>query len=141
MQAVYDEETLAWCRLSALKDWDKVAESGKRLETFTQVIQGPKETFPDFLQMLTSGVERSVSDSAARKAIIESLAFENANTECREVIRPLKARSAPIDEWIRYTAIVGSCSPDTTVIGEAATGQLEMTQDFKCFNCGEQGHL
>lgn len=141
VQAVYDEETLAWCRLSALKAWDKVAESGKRLETFTQVIQGPKETFPDFLQRLTSAVERSVSDSAARKAIIESLAFENANTKCRELIRPLKARSAPIDEWIRYTADVGSCSPDMTVIGEAATGQLEMTQDFKCFNCGEQGHL
>jgi len=71
VQAVYDEETLEWWRLSALKAWDKVAESGKSLETFTQVIQGPKETFPDILQSLTSAVERSVSDSAARKAIIE----------------------------------------------------------------------
>ena len=49
MQAVYDEETLALCVLSALKAWDKVKESGKRLDSFTQVMQGPKETFPDFL--------------------------------------------------------------------------------------------
>ena len=74
-------------------------------------------------------------------AIIESLAFENANAECKEVIRPLRARSASIDEWIRYTADVGSRLPDMTVIGEAATRHLKMTQDFKCFTCGEQGHL
>ena len=83
--AVYDEETLALCRLSALKTWDKVSESGKRLESFTQVIHGPRETLPDFfffLQMLTSASERSKSDSAPRKVIIESLAFENANAKC-----------------------------------------------------------
>jgi hypothetical protein len=67
--------------LTALKGWDKVAESGKRLEPFTQAIQGPQETFPDLLQRLTSAVERSISDSAARKAIIKTLAFENANAK------------------------------------------------------------
>jgi hypothetical protein len=43
------------------------------------------------LQRLTSAVEKSLSDSAARKAVIESLAFENSNAECKEVIRPLRA--------------------------------------------------
>jgi hypothetical protein len=28
-----------------------------------------------------------------------------------------------------------------TVIGEAATRHPKITQDFKCFNCGEQGHV
>lgn len=42
----------------ALKAWDKVAESGKRLEQFSHVRQGPKETFPDILQTLTSSIER-----------------------------------------------------------------------------------
>jgi hypothetical protein len=32
----------------------------------------------------------------------------------------VRARSASIDEWIRYTADVGSHSPDMTIIGEAA---------------------
>ena len=69
-------------------------------------------------------MERSISDSAARKAIIESLAFENANAECKEVIRPLRARSTSIGEWIRHTVDVKPCSPDITVIGEAATRHL-----------------
>lgn len=28
-----------------------------------------------------------------------------------------------------------------TLIGGAATTDLEMTQNFKCLNCGEQGHF
>jgi hypothetical protein len=44
-------------------------------------------------------------------------------------------------EWIRYTADVGPRLPDRTLIREAATRVLETTQNFKCFNCGEQGHF
>ena len=81
MQVMYDKATLALCYLAALNALDRIEDTGKRLEPFTQVIQGPQETFPDFSQRLTSAVERSISDSAARKAIIEPLAFENANAK------------------------------------------------------------
>lgn len=47
-------------------------------------------------------MEKSVSDPPTRKVIIKPLAFENSNAECKEVIRPLRAASASIDEWIRY---------------------------------------
>lgn len=45
VQAEYDEETLTLCHLAAIKSWDNVVETGKRLEPFSQVMQGPKETF------------------------------------------------------------------------------------------------
>lgn len=48
VQAEYDEETLTLCHLAAIKSWDKIVETGKRLESFSQVIQGPKETFLAF---------------------------------------------------------------------------------------------
>jgi hypothetical protein len=67
VQAVFGKETLALCRLAALKAWE--AETGKTLQSFSQVIEGPKETFPDFLKRLTSAVERSISDLSARKAL------------------------------------------------------------------------
>lgn len=91
MRAVYVEEKLALCQLEALNAWDKVAKSGKRLEPLLQVMQVPKETFPYFLQRLTSAVERSVSDPSARKTIIKSSAFENVSAECNEV-RPPRTR-------------------------------------------------
>ena len=73
-------------------------------------------------------MERNVSDSAARKAITVSIVSEDANAECKEVIRPLRARSASIDEWIRYTVDARPLSLDMTLIGEAATRGLETTQ-------------
>lgn len=45
-----------------------------------------------------------VSDPEVRQLLIKSLAFENSNLECKMVIRPLKARTAPVDEWIRNAA-------------------------------------
>jgi hypothetical protein len=35
VQAEYDEETLMFCCLAALKTWDKVTETGKWLEPFS----------------------------------------------------------------------------------------------------------
>ena len=36
--------------IAALKVWDRIGEVGKKIGSFTKVIQGPKETFMDFLQ-------------------------------------------------------------------------------------------
>lgn len=36
--------------------------------------------------------------------MIESLAFENANAECKRAIGPLRVRSAPVYEWIKTAA-------------------------------------
>lgn len=46
-------------------------------------MQGPKETFTDFLERLTSAVDRRVSDPHAR-TLIESLAFENSISKFRK---------------------------------------------------------
>lgn len=68
-----------WCYcLAALNAWDKVEESEKRSESFAKIVQGPKEASSDFLQNLTSAVNKIVSDSEVRQILIESLAFENA---------------------------------------------------------------
>jgi hypothetical protein len=47
---------------------------------------------------LTSALNRIVSDSEGKKSLIDSLAFENANSKCEKMIRLSKARSAPIEE-------------------------------------------
>nr|CDQ07277.1 Bm11540 [Brugia malayi] len=98
---------------------EQLLGDGQYADTEIQaVIQGPSETFTNFSQRLTSAVDRSISDPLARKALIESLAFENANTECKEAIRPLRARSVPIDEWIRNTIDIRPHSPNLTLAPE-----------------------
>ena len=62
------------------------------------ITQDPKEIFADLLQRETSAVKRMLSNSEARQIVIEPLAFENANSQCKRVIRPLKARLSPTEE-------------------------------------------
>ena len=63
-------------------------------------MQGPKEAIMDFLQRLTSAINRIIPNSEAIKIIIESLAFEKDNPLSKRIIRPLKVRSVPLEEWI-----------------------------------------
>lgn len=51
-----------------------------------------------------SGVNGIISDPGVRQILFESLTFENAQSECKRLIRILNARSASIDERIRNTA-------------------------------------
>ena len=98
--------------------WDRVGEVGKKIESFTKVIQGPKEVFAGFLQRLTSAVKRMIPNSEAKQIIIESLAFESVNSLCERVISLSKARSAPMEDWIRDTTNIESHEHDDAWIGE-----------------------
>lgn len=60
-----------------------------------------------------------IFDPDARQILTGSLTFENTNVECKRVIRPLRANSAPIEEWIRHTIDTGpNTSKNDTWIGE-----------------------
>ena len=45
-----NDNTLILCHIEALSAWDKVEESGKRVKSFTRIVQSLKETFTDFAQ-------------------------------------------------------------------------------------------
>ena len=68
------------------------------------------------MQRSTSAANKIVSEPEVRWILIKSSAFENPNSEYRTMIRFLKARSAPIDEWIRNTTDVGSYNSDVNLI-------------------------
>ena len=54
-RAVYDGYTLALCH-TALNVWDRIKEVGKKIESFTKVIQCSKKALMDLLQRLKSAV-------------------------------------------------------------------------------------
>lgn len=71
---------------------------------------------------MTPAVNRTLSDPEVRKVLIETLAFVNVISECKKVIKPLKARLASIDKWIRNTADIGSHTYDATLIEVISKG-------------------
>ena len=46
-QFLLDGHILALCHAAALNAWDRIEEVRKKTESFTKIIQGPKETFMD----------------------------------------------------------------------------------------------
>ena len=82
------------------------------------------DIFTNSLQRSTSVVNGMISNSEVRQIIIESLAFENANSLCKRIIRPLKARSAPLEEWIQDTINIASHEHDDTWIKEVISRGL-----------------
>lgn len=132
----FDDKTLVLCHTSAFNAWNSDEESEGRTESFIKITQGTKEAFTDFfLQRLMSTVNKMVSDPEIRQILIEPLVFENANSEYKMVIGPLKARSPAIDEWIRRMADIGSHSYDAALIGEIISRNFKRNQNVRCFNC------
>ena len=62
------------------------------------------------------------------------MAFKNDNSECKRMIRPLKARSDPIDEWIWNIVDIGSHTYDDTWIEEVISKNFKEVQKVRCFN-------
>lgn len=96
-QFEFNDHILTLCHLAALNAWEKFKVSGKKSGSFTKIIQDSKEVFTNFLQRLILDINRVVSNPEDRQILIKSLIFENANSEFKAVIRPLKARSIPTD--------------------------------------------
>lgn len=142
VQALYDDEVLCLCHQAALNAWNRIQDPTKRVESYTRIRQGQREPFIDFLQRLIKALDIGVTDPESRRILLESLAFENANIECKKIIGPLKSRSAPMDEWIQHTMNVEAFSyNDEPWVGEAISTAMRRRQTARCFNCGKLGHL
>lgn len=68
--------------------------------------------------MLTLAVKRMISNLEVNQTLIESLSFENVNSECKRMIKPLKATSSPTDEQIRNMDDIESHNYDAAVVEE-----------------------
>lgn len=134
---------MALCHEAALNTWDRVEDVGKITESFIKVLQGSKETLTYlfiYLQRFTSAVNRIIQNSRARQTI-ESLAFENNNSQFKRASRPLKVRSSLINEWVRIRVNIDSVNHDIPCIGEVITRGIRKNYNVRCFNCGKQHHL
>ncbi|RMB94662.1 hypothetical protein DUI87_28897 [Hirundo rustica rustica] len=72
-------------------------------QSFAMIVQGVDEPFLCFAGRLTAAVEKQVSDPAARKLMIQSLAQGNCNAACKRIIETLRGEPSMSD-------MVGACA-------------------------------
>ncbi|MDP1340617.1 hypothetical protein, partial [Klebsiella variicola] len=72
----------------------------------SDIKQKSEEPFEDFVSRLSEAVQRIISDSEAAKLLTKHLAFENANSTCQAILRPVR-RTGSLTDYMKQCADVG----------------------------------
>ena len=70
----------------ALEAWDQITPQGEPTGSSTKILQGPNETYADFLGRLQTAISHTVIGEEAKRQLEKLLAYENVNQECQKAI-------------------------------------------------------
>nr|XP_058148949.1 uncharacterized protein LOC111759160 [Dasypus novemcinctus] len=93
-QLHYNDQAVTQVRQSCLAAWRRITAPGKPTQSFAKVIQGVNEPYVEFIARLTDMLTKTIEIPEARELILLTLAFDQANNECKKAIRPIKAAAS-----------------------------------------------
>ena len=70
---------------------------GEPTGSYTKILQGPNETYADFLARLETAISSTVIGEEAKRQLEKLLAYENANQECQKAMAPIHETGTIID--------------------------------------------
>lgn len=103
----------------------QIAPAGVQDTIYTDIRQGPTEPFSSFTDRLTQAVVQQVTDKGARPHLIKSLAFANANLDCRRVISAMPNTQPSLAEMVEVCSKVGTPQHVASIVKQDLQGQLE----------------
>uniref|UniRef100_A0A673UKJ6 Gag-Pro-Pol polyprotein n=1 Tax=Suricata suricatta TaxID=37032 RepID=A0A673UKJ6_SURSU len=135
----------------ATEAWKALPSGFSSATSLTEVRQGAEEKYEDFVARLVSTAERLTTNKDISEMIVKQLAFENANSVCKALLRPIK-QTGQLNDFIRQCADVGPAFVRGVAIAAALQGktyaQYVQTygnkpkgKDPACFRCGQIGHF
>ena len=140
-QAQYKDQELQQVHQVFLRAWHRVVPTGQAQPSFVKTIQGPNEPYTDFLARLRVAIKRTVGRDEISKILLDTLAYENANPECKRILGPLKGQGASVAEFIRACSGVGGAEHQASVFAAALAKVVKPQRGGNCFNCGKPGHF
>jgi hypothetical protein len=126
---------------AAIKAWKALSRKGESGGHLTKIIQGPQESFSDFVATMTVAAGRVFGDPEQTMPLVEQLVYEQATQECRAAITPRKSKG--LHDWLRVCREFGGPLTNAGLTAAILQGQRHSgTGDRKvCYNCGKPGHL
>uniref|UniRef100_A0A8C6H2P9 CCHC-type domain-containing protein n=1 Tax=Mus spicilegus TaxID=10103 RepID=A0A8C6H2P9_MUSSI len=115
---------------TAIRAWKALSRAGEATGQLTKVIQGPQESFSDFVARMTEAAERIFGDS------------EQATKECRAAIAPRKNKG--LQDWLRVCRELGGPLTNAglaAAILQSQNRSMSRNDQRTCFNCGKPGHF
>ena len=71
---------------------------------------------------------------------MQVLAYDNANSECKKVIQPIKAQGDPVEEYLKVCQDIWSEPYKMQLLAQALSKANKET-DMRCHQCGKLGHI
>ena len=100
-QAQYSDQDLQQVLQVFLRAWRRVVPTGHAQPSFVKTMQGPNEPYTGFLARLRVAVEWAIGRDEISEILLQTLAFENANPECKYILGLLKGQGISIAECVR----------------------------------------
>ncbi|XP_074092314.1 endogenous retrovirus group K member 10 Gag polyprotein-like [Macrotis lagotis] len=133
---------LAQTANAATAAWRALPASGSPLAPLNKIIQGNQEDFSEYVSRLLETTERTLGQEAANDQLVRRLAYENANSACRSILRG-HWREKTLDEMIKLCQYVDPISSKMSQAVHLAIGAAfqNLAQARTCFRCGQEGHF
>ncbi|RMC07913.1 hypothetical protein DUI87_15384 [Hirundo rustica rustica] len=113
---VFPRGVLTDIKNAARKAMVQIPPAGVTESSFTDIKQGPSESFTSFVNRLTQAVDRQVTDEGVKSHLIRCLAFANANPECKHVISAMPGQPS-MAEILEACSKVGTPQHIATILG------------------------
>ena len=139
-QLQFDHQLLTQVRMICLKSWERINPPGQASISFTQIKQSNGETYVDFIARLRQNLHKTVSQPGWRDLLMQVLAYDNANSECKNVIQPLKAQGDPVEEYLKVCQDIGSEPYKMQLLAQALSKANKKT-DMRCHQCKNLGYI
>ena len=81
----------------ALEAWDRTTPQEEPTSSYTKILQGPNESYADFLGRLETAISCTVIGEETKKQLEKLLAYENTNKKCQKGIFPIHETGTIID--------------------------------------------
>lgn len=125
--------------MAAMRAWKSLPREGTFMAPLAQIFQGPDEPYKDFISRLLEAIERvlGVPTTDTDNILVKHLAFENANSTCRFILRGnLKGKT--LHDMINMCREADPLAHKIAIAVVAFQGQNKRKT---CFQCGVPGHF
>ena len=112
---------------------------GDRSCSYTKILQGPNESYADFLARLETAISHTVIEEETKKQQEKFLAYENANQECQKAITPIHETGTIVD-YLKACHNLGSETQKMQMLAETMAIAFKKKNEG-CFTCGDKNHL
>ena len=123
----------------ALKSWDRITPQGEPTGSYTKILQGPNESYTNFLARLETAISHTIIREETKKQLEKLLAYENANQECQKAIAPIRETGTIID-YLKACHNLGSETQKMQMLAETMAATFRKENE-RCFTCGDKYHL